>query len=145
MLLALWPSFIQQSQQYIKLISPDITHLEIRSKEIIKRTPAMIAAEAHLARLQAGATDGQGDKDTNRSLDTASAPGGIESIGNVTVSIPRSERPSPRGVPGAFGASLAASDIISFEFADTMRRLASNQEAGEDDELAVIILMVGEL
>jgi len=145
MLLALWPSFIQQKQQYIKLISPDITHLEIRSKEIIKRTPAMLAAEAHLARLQAGANDGTGDKDTNRLLDTESISGGAKPIGNVTIGIPRSEQPAPRILPTALGASFAASDIISLEFTDAIRRLASNQEAEEDDELAVIILMVGEL
>lgn len=144
MLLALWPLFTVRRQQTGGLISPDITHREIRGKEVIKRTPAMIAAETHLTKLQAEAIRGADNSDTRQSLDLARISGSIEPVGNVAVRIPRHERELSGSVPAALGASIAASDAVSFSgLNEAMNQYAARQAADEDDEMAIITIMMG--
>lgn len=143
MLLALWPAFMQRKPMlHGRLIDADRTHREIRSKETIKRTPSMLAAEAHLARLQVEAINGSINRDTSQSLDMGSLPGGVEPIGNASVRVSRHERPMSGSLPAALGASLATSDALPFELAAAMRQYAAKQTE-EDDEMAIIILLTG--
>jgi len=144
MLLALWPLFMVQRPQPGRLISPDITHREIRGKEVVQRTPAMIAADAHLAKLQAEAINGTGNSDTSQPLDMGSLPASNITIGNVAVRVPRHERQESGSIPEALGASITASDVVSFSgLNEAMRQYAARQTADEDDEMAMIIIMTG--
>lgn len=146
MLLALWPLLFQRNNAHSggTYVEPDITHRAIRGKEVIERTAAMIAAEAHLQRLQ-GVEDGSSIAgNASEPLDMASVSGSIEPLGNVTIRIPRHERQVAGRIPEALGASLAASDAVSLGQLDAaMRRYDAQQAADEDDEMAMIIILAG--
>lgn len=145
MLLALWPIIFTRNNAHSggTLIEPDITHRAIRGKAIIERTAAMVAAEAHLQRLQevddgssiAGNADG--------ALDIPSVSGSIIPIGNATIRVPRHERELSGRLPEALGASLAASDAFPSGLDAAMKAYAAKQAADEDDEMAMIIILAG--
>ena len=119
-----------------------MTHREIRGKEITTRTPALIAAEAHLAKLQAEAIDGADDGNTSQPLDMGGLPASVDAIGNVPVRFPRHERPVQRTLPEALGASVAEGDAIPPMLNAAMRRYAARQAFEADEEDAVVMLML---
>jgi hypothetical protein len=145
MLLALYPLLFPRNNAHSggTLIEPDITHRAIRGKVIIERTPAMIAAEAHLQRLQE-VDDGSSDAGrTSSEVALASLPDGDQPLRDATIRIPRHERQVAGRIPESLGASLAASDAIPFELLDqAMKRYAAQQAADEDDEMAMIAIMM---
>ena len=140
MLLALWPLVIAFPQQ--RGITGHIERLEKQSQKNIARTRARLQAEeAQLVRLQAEASDGaNAARNADQRLDMGSVSSGVEPIGNVAVRIPRYERPLPRSVPTALGASITARDAISSELDAAMRLLVQRQAMDEDEEDAMIIL-----
>lgn len=50
MLLALWPLLFQRNSAHRggTYVDPDVTHRAIRAPEVIQKTAAMVAAEAHI-------------------------------------------------------------------------------------------------
>lgn len=143
MLIALWPLIFPRNNAHSggTLVEPDITHRAIRGKEVIKRTPAMIAAEAHLQRLQE-VDDGSSDAGIN-SGDVAlpSIPNSNQSVRNAPVRVSRYERELSGRIPEALGTSITARDAIPFELNEAMKAYAAKQAADEDDETFVLSLI----
>lgn len=81
------------------------------------------------------------DRDTNTPLVTRSIPGSIEQVGDASVRIPRLERTVSGTLPAALGASIAASDALSFGINDAIRQIQEKQSE-DDDELALILMMM---
>lgn len=91
----------------------------------------------------AEASNGAGDENISRTVDLGSLPASNIAVGNVAVRIPRHERPLQGALSPALGASIAASDAIPFALNEAMRQYAARQAADEDDEMAMIIIMMG--
>lgn len=144
MLLALYPLLFSRNNTASsgRLVDPDITHRAIRGKEIIPRTPAMIAADAHLLRLQEAAhgADAEGNRSAVHGM--GGVPGSDQPVGNVAVRIPRYERAFPGRLPVALGTSPSASDVVSFAADQTMRILAAQHALDEDEEEALALLFI---
>lgn len=81
------------------------------------------------------------DRDTNTPLVTQGIPGSIEQVGDASVRISRLERPVQGTLPAALGASIAASDALSFGINNALRQIEEKQSE-EDDELALILIMM---
>ena len=141
MLIALWPALMQRRILQGRMIDADAgMPREIRGKAApIPRPLSQIAAEEHLARLEA--ERGASDRDSSQPLDLGSVPSGIEPVGNAAVRIPRYERPVPGSLPAALGASFAASDAFPLDATVAMMQNAAKQ--ADDDELAMITIMMG--
>lgn len=144
MLLSLYPLLITRYYGHSggTLIDPDVTHREIRSREIIKRTPAMLAAEEHLKRLQ-GVGNGAsitGTDDTR--MGVGSIPASHQPAGDATIRVPRYVRTTAERMPISFVGG-ATTSIIAQHRIDTamMRRDEEMHAMNEDEELALTIIL----
>lgn len=124
------------------LIDPDVTHREIRSREIIERTPAMLAAEKHLKRLQevGNGANVTGTDDTR--MGVRSIPASNQPAGDVTIRVPRYVRTTIGRMPATFVGGATTSIIAQHRFDTAMMRRDEEMHAmNEDDELVITILL----
>lgn len=131
MLLAIWPSFIGHAIHAGKRIDADLTHKAIRGKEVIKRTKALVAAEEHLARLQA-------ENVAIQPVESAS----IVSLPQVTPQ-KRTFTPAKQAIIPAYvpKVSLKPDSLPAAELVKAMRQWEERQAENDDEEAIILTLL----
>lgn len=141
MLLALWPAFVVP-----RLTLPSGRRVSSDAAQRAEnRTPAIIAAEEHLRRLENSDVSTSNNRTPDGVVDLPSVSDSDNRIGGVAVRVLGHERQGAGSVPAAFGTSFAESDALPSNLNAAMKAYAARQAADEDDEAAIIAVLLGRL